>query len=176
MTGIFLGALSVDVHLHDTYFIVAHFHYVMVGGTVMAFLAGLHYWWPKIWGRMYSEYWAKITIVLVFIGFNMTFLSQFVLGIKGMPRRSFTYLEEFRPLHGFSSIGAWIMGFGFLIMAVYLIYAMFKGRPAGSNPWGALTMEWQTTSPPIKENFKETPKLTHGPYDYDKISPERTAF
>lgn len=176
LTGIFLGSIATDIHLHDTYFVVAHFHFTMVGGTVMAFLGGLHYWWPKIWGRMYNEYWAKITLALIFIGFNMTFLSQFVMGMKGMPRRSFTYLEEFRPLQGFSSIGAWIMGLGFLIMAVYLIYAMFKGRPAGNNPWGALTMEWQTTSPPIKENFKETPRLTHGPYDYDKIAPERTAF
>jgi len=174
LTGIFLGALSVDVHLHDTYFVVAHFHYVMMGGTVMAFLGGLHYWWPKIWGRMYSELWAKISVALIFIGFNMTFFTQFILGTKGMPRRYYNYLDQYQPLHGFSSIGAWIVGVGFTIMAVYLIYAIFKGRPAGNNPWGALTNEWETSSPPHPHNFEKQPVLTHGPYDYDKIIAQST--
>ncbi len=175
LTGIFLGALAVDVHLHDTYFVVAHFHYVMMGGTVMAFLGGLHYWWPKIWGRLYSELWARIAAVLIFVGFNMTFFTQFILGARGMPRRYYSYLDQYQPLHGFSSVGSWVMGLGFIIMGVYLVHAIFKGRPAGNNPWGALTFEWQTTSPPPKENFTTPPVLAHGPYDYDKIVPERTA-
>ncbi len=169
LTGIFLGALSVDVHLHDTYFIVAHFHYVMMGGTVMAFLGGLHYWWPKIWGRMYNEFWAKVAVGLIFIGFNMTFYTQFIMGSQGMPRRYYNYLDQFQPLHAFSSYGSWILGLGFIVMAFYLISAIFKGKIAGNNPWGALTLEWTTTSPPDPHNFTETPKLEHGPYDYDKV-------
>lgn len=169
LTGIFLGALATDVHLHDTYFVVAHFHYVMMGGTVMAFLGGIHYWWPKIWGRMYSEFWAKIAAVLVFIGFNVTFFTQFILGTKGMPRRYYNYLDQYQPLHAFSSIGSWILGLGFVVMLVYLLHSIYRGRPAGSNPWGALTLEWTNSSPPPPENFEETPVLTHGPYDYDKV-------
>ena len=169
LTGIVLGALSVNVHMHGTYFVVAHFHYVMMGGTVMAFLAGLHYWWPKIWGRLYSEFWARVGALLIFIGFNMTFFTQFILGAKGMPRRYSTYLDQYQPLHGFSSVGSFILGAGFVVMAVYLIYSLFRGKPAGNNPWGGLTLEWTTTSPPPPENFLETPKITHGPYDYDKV-------
>ncbi len=174
LTGIFLGALSVDVHLHDTYFVVAHFHYVMMGGTVMAFLGGLHYWWPKIWGRMYSEKWAKIAAALIFVGFNMTFFTQFILGTKGMPRRYYNYLDQYQPLHAFSSFGSWILGAGFVVMAVYLIHGMLKGKPAGNNPWGALSFEWTTSSPPPTHNFEETPELKHGPYDYDKVLAETT--
>ncbi len=174
LTGIFLGALSVDVHLHDTYFIVAHFHYVMMGGTVMAFLGGLHYWWPKIWGRMYSEKWAKISVALIFVGFNITFFTQFILGGQGMPRRYYNYLDQYQPLHAFSSVGSWILGLGFIIMAVYLIHAVFRGRIAGNNPWGALTLEWTTTSPPDPHNFEKTPAITHGMYDYDKVIIEST--
>jgi cytochrome c oxidase subunit 1 len=172
LTGIFLGALSVDVHLHDTYFIVAHFHYVMMGGTVMAFLGGLHYWWPKIWGRMYNEFWAKISVALIFIGFNITFYTQFILGSRGMPRRYYNYMDQFQPLHAFSSYGSWILGLGFVVMAFYLIHAIFRGRIAGNNPWGSLTLEWTTSSPPPPHNFTETPVLTHGPYDYDKVVAE----
>jgi cytochrome c oxidase subunit I len=172
LTGIVLGALSVNVHMHGTYFVVAHFHYVMMGGTVMAFLAGLHYWWPKMWGRLYSEFWAKVGALLIFIGFNMTFFSQFIMGAKGMPRRYSTYLDQYQPLHGFSSVGSFVLGAGFVVMAVYLIYSLFRGRPAGNNPWGGLTLEWTTTSPPPPENFLETPKITHGPYDYDKVIAE----
>jgi cytochrome c oxidase subunit 1 len=173
LTGIFLGAMATDVHLHDTYFVVAHFHYVMVGGTVMAFLAGLHYWWPKLWGKMYNELWARISCVLVFIGFNVTFFTQFILGTKGMPRRYYTYLDQYQPLHAFSSFGSWIMGLGFIIMAVYLIHSLIKGRRAGRNPWGGLTLEWTNSSPPPKENFSETPQLASGPYDYDKVTMAR---
>ncbi|MBD3223162.1 MAG: cytochrome c oxidase subunit I [Caldithrix sp.] len=171
-TGIMLGALSVDVHLHDTYFVVAHFHYVMMGGTVMGFLAGLHYWWPKMWGRMYSEYWAKLTVAVIFIGFNMTFFTQFIMGTKGMPRRYHSYVDQFQPLHAFSSVGSFIIGMGFFIMAAYLLHAMFRGKPVGKNPWGALTLEWITSSPPHHHNFERTPLVTDGPYDYDRIMVE----
>lgn len=174
LTGIFLGALSVDIHLHDTYFIVAHFHYTMMGGTVMAFFGGLHYWWPKIWGRMYNELWAKISVVLIFIGFNVTFFTQFFLGAQGMPRRYYTYLDQFQRLHAFSSFGSWIMAAGFIIMGTYLIHSIFKGKPAGNNPWGALTFEWSLTSPPPHNNFDIIPKVEHDPYDYDKIVPPST--
>jgi cytochrome c oxidase subunit 1 len=173
LTGIFLGALSVDVHLHDTYFVVAHFHYVMMGGTVMAFLGGLHYWWPKIWGRMYSEFWAKVAVALIFIGFNVTFFTQFILGSQGMPRRYYNYLDQYQPLHAFSSVGSWILGLGFVVMAIYLVKSIFNGEPAGKNPWSALTLEWTTDSPPPVQNFDEIPSLTHGPYDYDTVLPEK---
>jgi cytochrome c oxidase subunit 1 len=173
LTGIFLGTLAVDIHLHDTYFVVAHFHYVMMGGTVMAFLGGIHFWWPKMFGRMYNEFWAKISVALVFIGFNMTFLSQFVLGTKGMPRRYYNYLDQYQPLHAFSSYGSWVLGLGFVVMFVYLVHSLFKGRRASGNPWGALTLDWVNSSPPPPENFIDMPKLTHGPYDYDKVLVER---
>ncbi len=171
-TGIMLGALAVDVHLHDTYFIVAHFHYVMMGGTVMAFLGGLHYWWPKIWGRMYSEFWGKISCALIFIGFNVTFGSQFILGTHGMPRRYYNYLDQYQPLHAFSTFGSWILGLGFLVMLIYLLHSIWRGPRVGTNPWYALTLEWETQSPPVPHNFETTPVLTHGPYDYDKVVPK----
>jgi cytochrome c oxidase subunit 1 len=174
LTGIFLGALATDVHLHDTYFVVAHFHYVMVGGTVMAFLGGIHFWWPKFWGRIYNKNLANIAAAFVFIGFNITFFSQFILGAKGMPRRYYNYLDQFQPLHEFSSIGSWIMAVGFIIMGYYLFHSLFKGRRVGKNPWGSLTLEWETESPPISHNFEKIPEVSHGPYDYDKIMPERT--
>jgi len=169
LTGIFLGALSVDVHLHDTYFVVAHFHYVMMGGTVMAFLAGLHYWWPKMTGRMYPERLGRLVAVLIFIGFNVTFLTQFVLGTRGMPRRYFDYPEQFKPLHQMSTLGAWLLGASFLIMLCYFLWSLKNGRRAPDNPWGSLGLEWQTSTPPPLENFTETPVLTHGPYDYPTV-------
>ena len=130
-------------------------------------------WWPKMWGRMYNEVAARISLGLIFVGFNMTFFTQFILGSQGMPRRYYTYVDQFQPLHGFSSIGAWILGAGFVIMAIYLIHAIFTGEPAGPNPWGALTLEWETSSPPPPHNFLEEPKFKHGPYDYDKVLIER---
>ena len=166
LTGIFLGAISIDVHLHDTYFVVAHFHYVMMGGTVIAFLAGLHYWWPKMFGRMYSESAARISCALIFVGFNMTFLSQFVLGSRGMPRRYATYLDQFQPLHQFSTVGAWVIGLGFFIMAGYLFASFRNPKNVPPNPWGGKTLEWEALSPPITHNFHEAPIPTHGPYDY----------
>ncbi|MBT5855583.1 cytochrome c oxidase subunit I [bacterium] len=167
-TGMFLGALSVDVHLHDTYFVVAHFHYTMMGGVVMAFLGGLHYWWPKMFGKMYSEKWGRIAAAFVFVGFNWVFFTQFILGTKGMPRRYYNYLDQFQPLHAFSTMGTFVLGTGFIIMAVYLIHSLFKGEKAPANPWGGLTLEWVADTPPDHHNFHETPTVTTGPYDYEK--------
>ncbi|WP_437982152.1 cytochrome c oxidase subunit I [Sorangium sp. So ce117] len=167
LTGVFLGMLSVDLHLHDTYFVVAHFHYVMVGGTVIAYIGGLHHWWPKITGKMYSERLASISCVLVFIGFNVTFFSQFVLGSRGMPRRYYNYLDQFQPLHAFSTVGSWILGLGFLVMIICFIKSLRSGAPAPANPWGGLSLEWTTASPPITENFVRTPVVTKGAYDFD---------
>ncbi len=173
-TGVVLGTLSLDLYLHDTYFVVAHFHYVMMGGTVMAFLAGLHYWWPKMFGKMYNEFWAAISWVFVFVGFNMVFLTQFFLGTKGMPRRYYTYLPQYQPFHAFSTFGSWVLGVGFLIMAVYLIDSLINGKKAPANPWGALGLEWQTSSPPPTENFLHTPVVTHDPYAYPDTKGTRT--
>jgi cytochrome c oxidase subunit I len=166
LTGIFLGALSTDIHLTDTYFVVAHFHYVMMGGTVIAFIGGVHYWWPKMTGRMYSEKWGRVGCALVFIGFNMTFLTQFFLGSKGMPRRYYNYLDQYQPLHAFSTFGSWVLGMGLLITAAYLLASLRKPMDAPDNPWGGTTMEWLTSSPPIEHNFEEQPVLEHEPYDY----------
>jgi cytochrome c oxidase subunit I len=164
LTGLFLGALATDIHLHDTYFVVAHFHYVMMGGTVMAFLAGLHYWWPKMFGRMYSEAWGRVAAILVFLGFNTTFFSQFLMGSHGMPRRYFNYLPEFTSYHRVSTIGSYVMGVGFIVMAVYLIRSLIDGPKAAANPWGGNTNEWKCASPPPHDNFAEPPP-TEDPYD-----------
>src|SRR3984885_6885934 len=166
LTGIFLGALSTDIHLTDTYFVVAHFHYVMMGGTVIAFIGGVHYWWPKITGRMYSEKWGRVGCALVFVGFNMTFLTQFFLGSKGMPRRYYNYLDQYQPLHAFSTFGSWVLGMGLFITAAYLLASLRKPMDAPDSPWGGTTMEWLTSSPPIEHNFEEQPVLEHEPYDY----------
>jgi cytochrome c oxidase subunit 1 len=166
LTGLFLGALAVDVHLHDTYFVVAHFHYVMFGGTVIGFLAGLHYWWPKMFGRMYSERLARIAAVMVFAGFNLTFFVQFVAGSKGMPRRSFNYLPEFRIYNQISTLGSYLLGAAFVLMAVYLVQSLISGKPAPANPWGGATLEWQTASPPPTENFENSPEAGD-PYDLE---------
>ena len=166
LTGIFLGALSTDVHLHDTYFVVAHFHYVMMGGTVIAFIGGLHYWWPKIYGRMYNEFWARIACALIFVGFNITFMTQFVLGSRGMPRRYYNYLDQFQPLHAFSTYGSWVLGLGLFMVLFYLLASLRKPMDAPANPWGGKTLEWEANSPPIEHNFETVPVLKHGPYDY----------
>jgi cytochrome c oxidase subunit 1 len=165
LTGLYLGTMSLDLHLHDTYFVVAHFHYVMMGGTMFAFIGGLHYWWPKITGRMYSERLGNIACLLAFIGFNMTFMSQFVMGSQGMPRRYYSYLDQFQPLHQFSSVGSYVLGFGFLLTAICLLSSLKSGAQAGDNPWGGTTLEWQTSSPPPLENFVDPPVVTAGPYD-----------
>ncbi len=174
LTGLFLGALATDVHLHDTYFVVAHFHYVMMGGTVMAFLAGLHYWWPKMFGRMYSEKWGRIAVVLIFIGFNVTFFTQFLMGIKGMPRRYFNYPPQFQPYHVVSTLGSYLLAIGFVIVATYLIRSLLDGRRAPANPWGGNSLEWKCASPPPHDNFKVPPKV-EDPYEFSHLSyDERT--
>lgn len=167
-TGIFLGALATDVHLHDTYFVVAHFHYVMMGGTVIAFLAALHHWWPKMFGKMYNAFWAKLSCLMIFVGFNITFFTQFVLGSKGMPRRYASYYEEFQTLHQISTFGSWVLGAAFIIMGIYFVHSLVKGKDASENPWGSSTLEWQTASPPIQQNFVTIPVVDGGPYDYAK--------
>jgi cytochrome c oxidase subunit 1 len=166
VTGIILAVIGVDVHFHDTYFVVAHFHYVMVGGTLMAIMGGIYYWFPKIFGKMYNEFWARITFVLIFVGFNVTFFPQFVLGAMGMPRRYYDYLPEYESLNKISSVGAWTIGTGFLIALFVLIHGLRKGKKAEMNPWGAKTLEWATPSPPPHQNFIDEPVVTAGPYEY----------
>jgi cytochrome c oxidase subunit 1 len=168
LTGLFLGTLATDIHLHDTYFVVAHFHYVMMGGTLIAFIGGLHYWWPKMFGRMYSETWGRLAAVMIFIGFNVTFFTQFVMGSKGMPRRYYNYPPEFTIYHQISTIGSYLLAAGFVLIAVYLIASLFKGRRAPANPWGANTMEWQCASPPPYYNFHAAPG-EHDPYDFSGL-------
>jgi cytochrome c oxidase subunit 1 len=166
MTGLFLAALAVDVHVTDTYFVVAHFHYIMVGGMVTAYLGGLHYWWPKITGRMYSEAWGKLAALLIFAGFNLTFFPQYILGYLGMPRRAHFYLPEFQVLNVLSTAGASILALGYFLPLAYLLLSLRNGRLAGPNPWGATGLEWQAESPPPKHNFSVTPIVTTPPYQY----------
>jgi cytochrome c oxidase subunit 1 len=166
LTGVFLATLGVDIHVHDTYFVVAHFHYIMVGSAVMAFLGGLHFWWPKITGRMYPEGWGRLAAMIIFIGFNLTFFPQFVLGYLGMPRRYHMYPPEFQALNVLSTAGATILGVGYLLPLVYLIWSLWYGKTAGWNPWGATGLEWRTPSPPPPENFAEVPVVTEEPYAY----------
>jgi cytochrome c oxidase subunit 1 len=175
LTGLFLGSLSTDVHLTDTYFVVAHFHYVMMGGTVIAFLGGLLYWWPKMTGKMFDETKAKIGFVFVFIGFNLTFMSQFIMGSRGMPRRYYDYLPQFEPFHRASTIGSWILAVGLFLTGYTLLEALWKGKKAPRNPWGSAGYEWMTDTPPCVANFHETPVLTRGPYDYHLATPEELA-
>lgn len=167
LTGVMLGVLSVDVHLHDTYFVVAHFHYVMMGGTVIAAIGGLHYWWPKITGKMYNELTGQISAVLIFIGFNVTFFTQFILGSQGMPRRYYDYDPKFESLHQISTFGSWILAAGLFLVLFCFVHSLMRGRKAPPNPWGGATLEWtDTTSPPDPHNFTRQPIVTHGPYDY----------
>jgi len=169
LTGLFLATLAIDVHVHDTYFVVAHFHYIMVGGAVMGFLGGLHFWWPKMTGRMFSQWWARFSALVIFIGFNLTFFPQFVLGYLGMPRRYHAYPEEFHVLNVMSSAGASILGAGYLVPMVYLLVSLRTGKRAGNNPWRATGLEWQTASPPDPHNFDVTPEVTEEAYAYDKM-------
>ena len=164
-----LATLGIDLHVHDTYFVVAHFHYIMVGGTIMAYMGGLHYWWPKISGRLYPEFWAKVSALIVFVGFNLTFFPQFILGYIGMPRRYHAYPEEFQVLNVMSSAGATILGVGYLLPMIYLVWSMRYGKRTPQNPWGAVGLEWETSSPPPTHNFHETPVVDFDPYDYSGV-------
>jgi cytochrome c oxidase subunit 1 len=168
LTGVMVATLGIDVHVHDTYFIVAHFHYVMVGGTIMGYLGGLHYWWPKITGRLYPGFFSKLSALLIFVGFNLTFFPQFILGYMGMPRRYWSYPPEFQVLNVLSTAGATVLGVGYLLPILYFAWSLKYGEKSGDNPWGAVGLEWDTTSPPPTENFYTTPVVTHGPYEYTR--------
>src|SRR5580698_2463867 len=172
LTGLFLGTLNVDIHLTDTYFVVAHFHYVMMGGTVIAFVGGLLYWWAKMTGKMHDELKAKIGFVFVFVGFNTVFIPQFIMGSRGMPRRYYDYLPQFEIFHRISTVGSWILGTGLLITGYTLLEALWRGKRAPRNPWGSAGYEWMTDTPPCLANFHETPVFTRGPYDYHLATPE----
>ncbi len=166
LTGLFLAALGLNVHVHDTYFVIAHFHFIMVGGMVMAYMGGLHYWWPKITGRLYPESWGRLSAMIIFVGFLLTFLPQFVLGYLGMPRRYYAYPPEFQILNVLSTAGASILAVGYALPLTYLIWSLRYGAAAGPNPWHATGLEWQTPSPPPTHNFAEVPVVDCGPYEY----------
>src|SRR5258707_885653 len=166
LTGLFLACLGLDIHIHDTYFVVAHFHYIMVGGAVMGYVGGIHFWWPKITGRLYPEALSRAAAVTLFFGFNLTFFPQFILGSLGMPRRYHTYPPEFQVLNVLSTAGASILALGYLLPMIYLTWSMRYGKVAGKNPWPATGLEWTTDSPPPTENFHVTPEVTWEPYDY----------
>jgi cytochrome c oxidase subunit 1 len=172
LTGLFLASLAIDVHVHDTYFVIAHFHYIMVGGAVMGYLGGIHFWWPKITGRLYPEGWAKFAAFTVFIGFNLTFFPQYVLGYLGMPRRYHAYPPEFQVLNILSSAGASILAVGYVVPLIYLLWSLRYGALAGPNPWGATGLEWHTSSPPPVHNFVETPVVTQPAYAYGAAEEE----
>jgi cytochrome c oxidase subunit I len=167
VTGLMLATLAVDVDVHGTYFVVAHFHYIMVGATVSAFFGALHYWWPKMTGRMFAEGWARAAAILTYVGFNLTFFPQFILGYLGMPRRSYTYPDEWQPWNLLSSAGASILAIAYLLPLLYLGWSLIWGRKTGANPWGATGLEWATPSPPPQYNFERTPVVTRGPYSYN---------
>jgi cytochrome c oxidase subunit 1 len=167
LTGLIVATVAIDVHVTDTYFVVAHFHYIMVGGAVTAYFAGLHYWWPKITGRLYPEIWARGAALLIFVGFNLTFFPQFILGYLGMPRRYYAYPPEFQVWHVLSSAGASILAVAYLLPLFYLGWSLVYGAKAGANPWRATGLEWRTASPPPEHNFAGAPVVTTGPYHYD---------
>jgi cytochrome c oxidase subunit 1 len=168
LTGVMIAILSVDVHLHDTYFIVAHFHYTMLGGPLMAFFGGLHYWWPKMFGRMYNEAAGRISAVLIFLGMNITFFTMFIIGSQGQPRRTYTYDPGFTDLNRITTFGSYLIGIGFVIMVINLLNSLYSGKKTPANPWGSSSLEWQTSSPPPTENFTSPPKMRE-PYEYSDL-------
>jgi len=167
LTGLFLATLAVDVHLTDTFFVVAHFHFIMVGGMLMAYLGGLHFWWPKMTGKLYPETLGRISAVLIFLGFNGTFLPQFILGYLGMPRRYYAYPEQFEFLNVISSAGAVLLALGYALPLAYFTWSLIKGRPAGADPWNAAGLEWKVSSPPPHHNFETIP-VVEQPYRYPR--------
>jgi len=169
LTGIVLASVGADIHFHDTYYVVAHFHYVMVGGAIMAFLGGLHYWFPKFFGKMYNERAAAVGAFLVLVGFNLTFMPQFIMGQQGAPRRYYNNHADFLSLNNLSTYGSLVIAAGLIWTLIYLVYALKAGKKASDNPWEAATFEWETSSPPPMENFRHEPVLKHGPYDYSGI-------
>jgi len=174
LTGLFLATLGLDVHMHDTYFVVAHFHYIMVGGAIMGYLGGLHFWWPKMTGRMYNNFFSKVSAIMVFVGFNITFFPQFVVGYLGMPRRYHSYPDEMQVLNVMSSAGATVLGLGYVLPVIYFLLSLRRGKVAGPNPWGASGLEWQTQSPPLTENFTEIPIVTGEAYEYEHAVTKET--
>jgi cytochrome c oxidase subunit 1 len=172
LTGLFVASLAADVHLTDTYFVVAHFHYIMVGGAVTAYLGGVHFWWPKITGKLYPEFWGKVAAATIFLGFNLTFFPQYILGYLGMPRRYASYPADFQVLNVMSTAGASIMAVGYALPLVYLLWSLKYGKDAGENPWPAMGMEWTTPSPPPKENFERLPVVKQEAYAYHQMWPQ----
>ena len=172
LTGLYLATTAVDQHVHATYFVVAHFHYIMVGGAIMGYMAGIHFWWPKISGKLYPDGWSRVAAVIIFVGFNLTFFPQFILGYLGMPRRYAVYPPEFQTLNVISTAGATILGLGYIIPLIYFAWSIKYGAPAGDNPWKATGLEWTTSSPPTTHNFEDTPVVTEEPYGYDRIAEE----
>src|SRR5208337_1832055 len=177
LTGLFLACLGIDVHVNDTYFVVAHFHYIMVGGVLMGYLGGVHFWWPKITGRMYPESWGRVSAALVFTGFNLTFFPQFILGYVGMPRRYWQYPPEFQVLNVFSTAGSTVLAVGYVLPMIYFLWSLRYGKIADDNPWGAAGLEWKTASPPPTFNFDQTPEVTWEAYNYEEIpAPAEVSF
>jgi cytochrome c oxidase subunit 1 len=169
LSGLILGAAATDIHVHDTHFVVGHFHYVMFGGTGFAFFAAMHYWLPKIYGRMYDEKPALLAWGLIFVGFNLLYFTMQVLGMDGMPRRYYDYLPEFANLNLVATLGSWVLAVGLVLMLVNLFRGLFYGPPCPANPWGGASLEWQTATPPPTENFDEDPVVTRGPYDFSTV-------
>lgn len=166
LTGLMLASLPVNVHVHDTYFVIAHFHYIMVGGMLLGYIGGIHFWWPKISGRMYPESWGRVAAIILFLGFNFTFFPQFILGYMGMPRRYHSYPEEFHLLNVMSTLGATILAIGYILPIGYLLWSLRYGKKASANPWHATGLEWQCPSPPPTHNFEKAPVVTEAPYNY----------